>query len=118
MRKSFYTDYQALHEGKIVWCRVSATTVDYAEDGSPAHILALLQDVDVEKAKEAEYQARILKEAQDAKIANNAKSEFLRHISHDIRIGNLEKSTINTAATMILISIFFCFLFILIPHFL
>ena len=85
VRKSFYTDYQALHEGKIVWCRVSATTVDYADDGSPAHILALLQDVDVEKAKEAEYQARILKEAQDAKIANNAKSEFLRHISHDIR---------------------------------
>lgn len=85
VRKSFYTDYQALREGKIVWCRVSATTVDYAEDGSPAHILALLQDVDVEKAKEAEYQARILKEAQDAKIANNAKSEFLRHISHDIR---------------------------------
>ncbi len=85
VRKSFYTDYQALREGKVVWCRVSATVVDYSDDGNPAHILALLQDVDVEKAKEAEYQARILKEAQDAKIANNAKSEFLRHMSHDIR---------------------------------
>lgn len=84
-KKSFYRDYQAIRAGKIKWCRITVTAVDYDEDGYPVHVLALLQDVNDEKAKEAEYQARILKESQEAKIANNAKSEFLRHISHDIR---------------------------------
>lgn len=83
--KSFYTDYQALRGGEIKWCRVSATVVDFDDAGMPAHILALLQDVDSEKAKEADYQAQILKEAHEAKVANLAKTEFLRRISHDIR---------------------------------
>lgn len=85
VRKSFYTDYQAIRGTQTKWCRVSAAAVDYHEDGSPHHILALLQDVDKEKAQEAAYQAQILKEANEAKIANEAKSEFLRRISHDIR---------------------------------
>ena len=85
VRKSFYTDYQAIRGDVKKWCRVSVTVVDYDEDGKPIHVLALLQDVDKEKAKEAEYQERILKEAYAAKVANNAKTEFLRRISHDIR---------------------------------
>lgn len=85
VRKSFYTDYQAIRGTQIKWCRVSAAAVDYHEDGKPHHVLALLQDVDKEKALEADYQARIVKEANEAKIANEAKTEFLRRISHDIR---------------------------------
>lgn len=85
MRRSFYADYQATRDDEIRWCRVSATVADYDEDGKPRHVLALLQDVDKEKAREAAYQARIEKEAQEAKVANSAKDEFLRRISHDIR---------------------------------
>lgn len=85
VRKSFYTDYQAINGDEIKWCRVSAAAVDYAEDGRPRHVLALLQDIDQEKSREADYQARILKEAEEARIANNAKTEFLRRISHDVR---------------------------------
>lgn len=85
VRKSFYTDYQAIKENNRKWCRVSAVAVDYDVEGKPRHILALLQDVDREKAKEASYQAQIIKEAEAAKIANQAKTEFLRRISHDIR---------------------------------
>lgn len=85
VRKSFYTDYQALRGGEIKWCRVSVTVVDFDDSGTPMHILALLQDVDREKTKEADYQAQILKEAHEAKVANLAKTEFLRRISHDIR---------------------------------
>ncbi len=85
VRKSFYTDYQALRGGEIKWCRVSTTVVDFDDAGMPVHILALLQDVDSEKTKEADYQAQILKEAHEAKVANLAKTEFLRRISHDIR---------------------------------
>ena len=85
VRKSFYTDYQAIRANEAKWCRVSVVVVDYDEDGTPKHVLALLQDVDKEKAKEANYQEQILKEAQEAKVANQAKTEFLRRISHDVR---------------------------------
>ena len=85
VRKSFYTDYQAIRGDETKWCRVSVTVVDYNKAGKPSHVLALLQDVDKEKTKEANYQEQILKEAYAAKIANNAKTEFLRRISHDIR---------------------------------
>lgn len=85
VRKSFYTDYRALRGDITKWCRASVTVVDYDKEGKPAHVLALLQDVDKEKAREAAYQEQIEKEAQSAKIANAAKTEFLRRISHDIR---------------------------------
>ncbi len=85
VRKSFYTDYQAIRGDQIRWCRVTATAVDYDNHGTPVHVLALLQDIDKEKARENDYQAQILKEAHQAKVANNAKTEFLRRISHDIR---------------------------------
>lgn len=84
-RKSFYTDYQTIRDGAVIWCRMSVAIVDYDDEGNPRHMLALLQDVNTEKTREAAYQERILKEAQDAKIANKAKTEFLRRISHDIR---------------------------------
>lgn len=85
VRKSFYTDYQSIRGAEIRWCRVTVTVVDYDGSGKPAHILALLQDVNREKAKETEYQEQILREAHEAKVANLAKTEFLRRISHDIR---------------------------------
>ena len=37
--------------------------VDFDETGKPAHVLVMLQDVDGEKKKEADYQQRILQEA-------------------------------------------------------
>lgn len=85
VRKSFYTDYQAIRGDNVNWCRVSATPIDFDDAGDPIHVLAFLQDVDVEKAREAAYQEQILKESDEAKIANSAKSEFLRRMSHDLR---------------------------------
>lgn len=85
VRKSFYVDYQAIREDRTPWCRVSATPVDFDESGKPRHILALVQDIDQDKAREADYQAQIINEVNKTKIANNAKTDFLRRISHDIR---------------------------------
>ena len=85
VRKSFYTDYQAIRGKEIRWCRVSVTVVDFDDAGKPLHVLALIQDIDREKAKEADYQAQILKEAHEAKVANEAKADFLRRMSHDFR---------------------------------
>lgn len=85
VRKSFYTDYQAIRGDELRWCRVTATPVDHDKDGNPIHVLALIQDINKDKEREADYQNQIIKEAQEAKMANLAKSEFLRRISHDIR---------------------------------
>ena len=85
VRKSFYVDYQAIREDRTPWCRVSATPVDFDESGKPRHILALVQDIDQDKAREADYQAQIINEVNKTKIANNAKTDFLRRVSHDIR---------------------------------
>lgn len=85
VRKSFYVDYQAIREDRTPWCRVSATPVDFDESGKPRHILALVQDIDQDKAREADYRAQIINEVNKTKIANNAKTDFLRRISHDIR---------------------------------
>lgn len=85
VRCSFYIDYRAICGDTINWCRVTVIAVDFDKEGKPLHILAVLQDVNEEKEKEVQYQAQILEEAQEAKIANLAKTEFLRRISHDIR---------------------------------
>lgn len=85
VRKSFYTDYQAIRGDELRWCRVTATPVDHDEEGNPIHVLALVQDINKDKERESNYQNKIIQEAQKAKMANLAKSEFLRRISHDIR---------------------------------
>lgn len=85
VRRSFYTDYKAIRGGLIRWCRVTAAAVDYDDEGNPYHVMALIQDIDDEKKKEADYEEQIRREAHQAKVANNAKTEFLRRISHDIR---------------------------------
>lgn len=85
VRKSYYTDYQAIRGEELRWCRVTVTVVDFDAAGKPLHVMVMLQDITQEKAKEEAYQEKILQEAEEARIANNAKSEFLRRISHDVR---------------------------------
>ena len=88
LRQSFYADFRASRYGageEMNWCRITVIAVDFDGSGMPLHVMAVLQDVNAEKAKEADYQKRKIEEAQEARSANNAKTEFLRRISHDIR---------------------------------
>ena len=88
LRQSFYIDFRASRygaESEMNWCRITVIAVDFDGSGMPLHVMAVLQDVNAEKAKEADYQKRIIEEAQEARSANIAKTEFLRRISHDIR---------------------------------
>ena len=82
---SFCAEYRSFRNGELKWCRVTIIVVDLDESGAPYHVLAVLQDITEHKEREAEYQRQILDSARKAQQANDAKTEFLHRISHDIR---------------------------------
>lgn len=55
------------------------------EDGSAATLLYTIHDIDETKRAEIAYQEELKKSAREAQIANQAKTDFLRRMSHDIR---------------------------------
>ena len=55
------------------------------EDGSVATLLYTIHDIDETKRAEIAYQEELKKSAREAQIANQAKTDFLRRMSHDIR---------------------------------
>ena len=55
------------------------------EDGSVATLLYTIYDIDEGKRAEIAYQEELRKSAREAQIANQAKTDFLRRMSHDIR---------------------------------
>lgn len=55
------------------------------EDGSVATLLYTIQNIDESRKKEIAYQEELKKSAREAQIASQAKTDFLRRMSHDIR---------------------------------
>lgn len=55
------------------------------EDGSVATLLYTIQNIDEVKRTEIAYQEKLKKSAREAQIANQAKTDFLRRMSHDVR---------------------------------
>lgn len=54
-------------------------------DGSVATLLYTMQDIDELRQKELSYQEELRKSAREAQIASQAKTDFLRRMSNDIR---------------------------------
>lgn len=55
------------------------------EDGNVATLLYTIHNIDEFKRTEIAYQEKLKKSAREAQIANQAKTDFLRRMSHDIR---------------------------------
>ena len=55
------------------------------EDGSASTLLYAIHNIDEVKRTEITYQEELKKSAREAQIANQAKTDFLRRMSHDIR---------------------------------
>jgi PAS domain S-box-containing protein len=67
-------------DGTPVWIDVSVSLQRDAS-GAPAYMIAIIQDISVRKRLEAE-----LRRAKDAaEAASRTKSEFLAHVSHEVR---------------------------------
>lgn len=55
------------------------------ENGRATKVLYAIQGINERKKQELEYEERIEKLAEEARLANLSKTEFLRRMSHDIR---------------------------------
>ena len=69
--------------GKWIAARYIAERRDVA--GAVTQVLFLLQHIDEQKRKELDYQKQLEETTREAQRANQAKTEFLRRMSHDIR---------------------------------
>ena len=85
VRHSFYVDYQAYRGDAVNWCRVTVTAVNSMRKVPPSTFWWCSRTSTVKRQRRLSTRPRLMEEAQSARLANMAKSEFLRRISHDIR---------------------------------
>lgn len=99
--RSYYVEYASVRYEKPCWCKCKVHPLrgEENETGKAQHVLVLLQDITERKNYETEYQEKLkaakkqAEEAQrlaekakeEADRANEAKTNFLRRMSHDIR---------------------------------
>ena len=67
------------------WYLSIAIPQHYDKKGKLISIILLLRNVTEEKKREFTYQEQLRKSMEQEKRANNAKTDFLRRMSHDIR---------------------------------
>lgn len=67
------------------WYTIIFIAKKWDDAGEVTHALYAIQDVSKQKERELEYQKQLVKKAEEADRANQAKTIFLRHMSHDIR---------------------------------
>lgn len=79
-KKPFYLNYNLKHkDGSLVWVSLSAVWGYDEKDGSRVYYAVYLDMSEQRKAQQAQ------REAMQAKASNDAKSDFLSRMSHDIR---------------------------------
>lgn len=66
------------------WCLLGITVAD-RQDGIPVTVTMAIRDIDNVVRNETKHQETLMQAAQQADVANRAKSEFLSRVSHDIR---------------------------------
>lgn len=66
------------------WIRDVLVAQSYDKNGRLVKCLALSRDITEEKQREIDYQEKLIRTAREAQASATAKTNFLRHMSHDI----------------------------------
>lgn len=67
------------------WNRMHLIKVNSDDSGRAVNVICAVQDIDEIKKSEFQYQTALIESARAAEKANQAKTEFLSQMSHDIR---------------------------------
>lgn len=67
------------------WASARFLALSRDDSGTVTKVLFILKIIDEQKRRELDYQERLKEAAEEAKQANEAKTIFLRRMSHDIR---------------------------------
>ncbi|MCI9495709.1 MAG: response regulator [Adlercreutzia mucosicola] len=78
-------EYRLNRCGELKWEDINLICVERNDDGTPARVVYTTQDVTVMKTREKQLQQAMEDSYRAAIAANNAKSDFLSRMSHDIR---------------------------------
>ena len=68
-----------------IYCQMLLIPADAAGKGEAEKVILVIRDVTDQKKQEMAYQEELRETALEAKKANEAKSDFLRRMSHDVR---------------------------------
>lgn len=74
----FYFDYRIKHKDEYYWNRLHVIVESVDENNKPAKVILANMDIDKIKKSEYAFQQKIVR-------ANQAKSDFLSNVSHDLR---------------------------------
>jgi signal transduction histidine kinase/CheY-like chemotaxis protein len=78
-------EYQLNRSNKFTWEDISLVCVGRSKEGIPLRLVYITQDVTELKQREKQMQKAMEDSYRAAVTANNAKSDFLSRMSHDIR---------------------------------
>jgi signal transduction histidine kinase/AmiR/NasT family two-component response regulator len=70
---------------RVGWLRASFIVVDRDEEQEPEHVLFVVENINKTKKKELDRKAALQNALDEANQENQARSEFLSRMSHDIR---------------------------------
>lgn len=76
--------YEFIFRG-LGWCRATFIASSHDQKGLVSHVIYALQHIQEEKEKELQNRQILKAAADEANRANQAKSEFLSNMSHDMR---------------------------------
>ena len=82
--QSYDIEYQVFRGGSKKWVRATVVAVEMDAQGVPALVLVLLKDITRSKEEEQEYE-QMRRAYELSERANQAKTNFLNNMSHDIR---------------------------------